>query len=209
VRSSTKRAAQALSVGTSRSQPSAREVPEADRDLAALIGRDRLAVLGLALGYLGNPADAEDVAQDVFVKAYQELRAGRTAADLTRAWMLRVAMTTAIDRRRSAWWRRVVPTDQTPEVASRESTPEEQVVAESDRGAVLAAVQQLPLRLREVVVLYYFGDLTVGEVARVLRVSEAAVKTRLFRARDQLRPLLRESAPQSSEPMAGRTPRTR
>jgi RNA polymerase sigma factor (sigma-70 family) len=182
----------AVGMSTSRSKAAAPDMPDADQGLAALIVRDRLAVLGVALGYLGNPADAEDVTQDVFFKACQELRAGRSAAELTRDWMFRVTATTAIDigRRRSAWWRRVVPATEAPDVPSPESSPEDHVVEESGRGAVLAAVRRLTPRLRDVVLRYYFGDQDIGEVARALRISPAAVKTRLFRARAQLRPLL-------------------
>lgn len=161
-----------------------------DDDLAALVRRDRAVVLSVALGYLGNPDEAEDVAQEVFVKAYGQLAAGVPVANLTRSWMLTVTAHGAIDRRRSAWWRHVTGREPSATLPSRDPSLEDQVVAADERGSVLAAVQQLPPRLRDVVSLYYLGDASVAEVANMLHIKEGAVKARLFRARDRLRPLL-------------------
>lgn len=161
-----------------------------DDELAALVRRDRAVVLRVALGYLGNADEAEDVAQDVFVKAYGQLVAGVPVANLTRSWMLTVTAHGAIDRRRSAWRRHVTGGEPPPTLPSREPSVEEQIVAADERGSVLAAVQQLPPRLRDVVSLYYLGDASVAEVARLLHIKEGAVKARLFRARERLRPVL-------------------
>jgi RNA polymerase sigma-70 factor (ECF subfamily) len=159
-------------------------------DLLALVERDRLAVLKVALGYVQNPTDAEDVAQDVFLKAYQQLRAGVPLHQLTRAWMLTVTVHAAVDRRRSSWFRHAVLVDRVPERATADQGPEEETLANDRRGHVLTAVGELPLALRQVVWLYYFGTQDIHTVAKTLRVSESAVKTRLFRARERLFPLL-------------------
>ncbi len=161
-----------------------------DDDLFALVRRDRAVVLSVALGYLGDPDEAEDVAQEVFVKAFRRLVAGVEVANLTRSWMLTVTAHAAIDRRRSAWWRHVTGGGPSRTLPSQEPSLEDQIVAADERSSVLAAVQRLPARLRDVVSLYYLGDLSVAEVANMLHISEGAVKARLFRARDRLRPLL-------------------
>ena len=159
-------------------------------DLFALVRRDRSVVLSVALGYLGNPDEAEDVAQEVFLKAYRQLVAGVGAANLTRSWVLTVTVRSTIDRRRSAWWRHVTGGEPSHTLPSQEPSPEDQVVVADERSSVLAAVQQLPARLRDVVSLYYLGEASVAEVASMLHIKEGAVKARLFRARDRLRPLL-------------------
>lgn len=161
-----------------------------DDDLVALVRRDRAVVLSVALGYLGTPDEAEEVAQEVFVKAYRQLAAGVPVANLTRSWMLTVTAHGAIDRRRSAWWRHVTGGELPLTVPSRDPSLEDQVVAADERASVLTAVQQLPPRLRDVVSLYYLGGASVAEVASALHLKEGAVKARLFRARQRLRPLL-------------------
>ena len=157
-----------------------------------LVERDRLSVLKVALGYLQNPSDAEDVAQDVFVKAYQQLRAGVPVQQLTRAWMLTVTVHSAVDRRRSSWFRRTVLMERPPESAAPDNGPEFEAMAGDKRGRVLAGVGELSLPLRQVVLLYYFGEQDVRTVAKTLHISESAVKTRLSRARERLAPVLRE-----------------
>lgn len=162
-------------------------------DLYALVVRDRAIVLRVALGYLSNPTEAEDVAQDVFIKAYQQLKQGVPAAALTRAWMLRVAANGAIDRRRSAWWRHAASADTAEHLEHRPSqdpSPEDQAVAAAERASVLDAVRSLPPRLRQVVLLYYFGEQDVASIAQALGLRPGAVKARLFRARERLKPLL-------------------
>jgi hypothetical protein len=114
------------------------------RDLLALVQRDRQAVLKVALGYLQNAADAEDVAQDVFLKACQRLAAGVPLAQLTRAWMLRVTVNTAIDRRRSSWLRRSVLVDRIPE----QPIPEAATLAQDRRGTGMAVNLADPVGLR-------------------------------------------------------------
>ena len=162
-------------------------------DLYALVARDRAIVLKVALGYLSNRTEAEDVAQDVFVKAYQQLQRGLPVAALTRAWVLRVAANSAIDRRRSAWWRHAASAATLARIGDRPShdpSPEDQAVAAADRDSVLSAVRCLPPPLRQVVLLYYFGEQDVASIAEALGVRRGAVKARLFRARERLRPLL-------------------
>ena len=192
--------------GADRGEPASRS-----DELAALVRRDRTVVLSVALGYLGSADEAEDVAQEVFVKAYGQLVAGVPVANLTRSWMLTVTAHGAIDRRRSAWWRHAAGQEPAPTLPSRDPSVEEQVVAADERAAVLWAVQQLPPRLRDAVSLYYLGEASISEVARMLRIKEGAVKARLFRARERLRPVLSATglAPASPEgPTAPADPHT-
>ncbi|MEO6715293.1 MAG: sigma-70 family RNA polymerase sigma factor [Mycobacteriales bacterium] len=151
---------------------------------AALTPHERERVRGtlFLLGVRG--ADIEDLTQDVQVRLLEH--AGTVAARAS--WCCAVAANLARDRaRREIRWRALVPRitagrrdDTDPDVALRES--------------VRAGLAKLPADLRAVAVLRFYADLSVPEIADVLRVPEGTVKSRLHRAASQLRILLpRES----------------
>ena len=137
------------------------------------------AIYRLAYARTGSRADAEDIMQEVFVRL---LRAGPDFADRAhaRAWLLRVAANCANDWFRAPWRRREGPlTDSLP-------------APEHEDGGVVEAVLALPAKYRTAVHLYYYEELSVAEIARILGKSKGAVKSRLFRARAMLREALKE-----------------
>ena len=137
------------------------------------------AIYRLAYARTGSRADAEDIMQEVFVRL---LRAGPDFADRAhaRAWLLRVAANCANDWFRAPWRRREGPlTDSLP-------------APEHEDGGVVEAVLALPAKYRVPIHLYYYEELTVAEIAKIMGKSEGAVKSRLFRARALLRDMLKE-----------------
>ena len=137
------------------------------------------AIYRLAYARTGSRADAEDIMQEVFVRL---LRAGPDFADRAhaRAWLLRVAANCANDWFRAPWRRREGPlTDSLP-------------APEHEDGGVVEAVLALPAKYRTAVHLYYYEELSVAEIAKIMGKSEGAVKSRLFRARAMLREALKE-----------------
>ena len=137
------------------------------------------AIYRLAYARTGSRADAEDIMQEVFVRL---LRAGPDFADRAhaRAWLLRVAANCANDWFRAPWRRREGPlTDSLP-------------APEHEDGGVVEAVLALPAKYRTAVHLYYYEELSVAEIAKIMGKSEGAVKSRLFRARALLRDMLKE-----------------
>jgi len=158
--------------------------------LAELVALHRESVLKTALGYTGSVAEAEDVAQEVFLKALRQLERGVAAQALARSWFMKVTVRTAIDHRRSAYHRRVVSVAAVPESFSADDVAYRDVEAAETHRAIWQAVMNLPEILRAVVLLYYFGDLDVRSVSQVLGISESNVKVRLHRARDHLRSVL-------------------
>lgn len=137
------------------------------------------AIFRLAYARTGSRADAEDIMQEVFVRL---LRARPDFADRAhaRAWLLRVAANCANDWFRAPWRRREGPLS--------ESLP----APEHESGGVVEAVLALPAKYRTVVHLYYYEELSVAEIAKIIGRSEGAVKSRLFRARSLLRDALKE-----------------
>jgi RNA polymerase sigma-70 factor (ECF subfamily) len=128
---------------------------------------------------------AEDLAQDAFVKAYRAL--GRLPAGANvRAWLYRIATNTALDwlrRRRLIAWLPLFERDSHP--ATQLSFADESL----ESVAVQRALSRLPLRYRAPLVLYACQGFSTQEIADVLKISQGAVKTRLFRAREKFRRL--------------------
>ena len=129
-----------------------------------------------ALAILGDRAGAEDAVQDTFLR-YLEKRPNFAGEDHEKAWLLRVTANRASDLFRSPWRRRV----------PLEAVWEEAAPPQDGPGETVAAVLALPAKLRIVVHLFYYEELSVAQIAELLNMREGAVKTRLSRARALLR----------------------
>ncbi len=138
---------------------------------------------------LNDPQEAEEVAQEVFVKLAQAY----PGADRTMAWGLwltRVAVNACHDRRRSTWWqwRRLRGGGiEDVEVADRGPTPERAALSEEARGQIWTVFRQLPRRQREVFILRHLEGCSTQEAAEALGLTPGSVKRHLFRAVHQLR----------------------
>jgi RNA polymerase sigma-70 factor (ECF subfamily) len=162
----------------------------------------------VAYGVLRHRQDAEDVAQEAFVKAYRSFRDLRDR-ERFRAWLVRMTWRLAIDRQRND--RRRAARDRSPEglrhvadVTQRLSpSGRESAVAQGFSPAVVvdleareragrlwAAIDALPDKLRVAIVLANIEEHDIAEVARLLDLPEGTVKSRLFLARQRLKELL-------------------
>jgi RNA polymerase sigma factor (sigma-70 family) len=153
----------------------------------ALVRRYEQLAFRTAYLVVGSTADAEDVAQDAFVKAYQALGRFRAGAPF-RPWLLRIVANEARNRRRSSRRRecfaeRLASIE--PTLAS--SSPEDRVVAGEDSRQLLDALDRLSPDDRLAVLARYVLGLSELETAAVLGVRRAAAKTRIFRALRRLR----------------------
>lgn len=137
------------------------------------------AMYRLAMGLVGNEYDAADAAQEAICAAYQKLNTLRNR-ERFKPWLLRIVTNQCYDILRQR--RRFAESDAIPEPEA--PGPEQRM---SD---VWEAVNDLNEQMRAVVILFYYEDLSVREIAAVLRISEANVKTRLSRARKRLREML-------------------
>jgi RNA polymerase sigma-70 factor (ECF subfamily) len=162
----------------------------AQPDLTALV-RDHSGLLyRVALSILRNPAEAEDVVQDAFVRVLERRHQLAEIADM-RPWLVRIAWNLALDRRR-----RIRP-EQMDEVFAAglvsASLPADQTLAETRRmQQVLAAIERLPEKERQALLLSAMDELTTAEVSTILGRSESSVRSLLFRARTHLRERLKD-----------------
>ncbi len=142
----------------------------------------------VAFSVLRHREDAEDVAQEAFVRAHRSLRQLRDR-DRFRAWLVRTTWRLALDRRRGET-RRAARESAAPAPDPPAST--EEVLAARQRSARLwRAIDDLPERLRIVIVLAAIEEHRLEEVAALLRVPTGTVKSRLFEARKRLQECLR------------------
>ena len=156
--------------------------PDSERDemLRQMIGEHQRALLRMCYLYLHDVQLAEDAVQETFIKAMRALDSFRGEAS-AKTWLTRIAMRTCMDMRRSSWFRRE-DRRVTPEML-----PEKSQEAEAEESALTLAVMNLPRKEREVVLLYYYQDMTMKEIAGTLGVTQPTVTYRLRRARERLR----------------------
>ncbi len=140
---------------------------------------------------LQDPQNAQDAAQDVFLKAYKALKDFRPDASLY-TWLYRIAVTTCLDYRRKS--RREVFRSEplTEDLPSDEHSPHQLYESRKITETIQLALQKLPEKLRAAIVLREIEELSYVEIAEVLHTSVGTVKSRIWRARDQLRRLLKK-----------------
>lgn len=143
-----------------------------------------------------SAADAEDAAQEGFVKAWYAMSRFRPGARF-RPWLLRIVTNEARNRRRSAFRRERLALRAAGTASEHHGTPEEAALLGERRRALLAAIDRLPARDRSIIGYRYLLELSEEETAAALGVAVGTVKSRLSRARHRLRNLL---ADQPAEP---------
>jgi len=159
--------------------------------LAALVSQYAGTLYRVAFSVLRNPADAEDAVQEAFVRV---LRHRSTLGEVRdhRVWLIRIVWNIVLDRKRRAKTR--PETDDVAELARvlpSQGLSAEQIAAAAQHHAhVLACVEQLPAKEREVLLLSAFEELSSVEIATVLGITESSVRSRLFRARNLMAGLL-------------------
>ena len=159
-------------------------VARGDERAFQLLSRRHLpAMLGLARRILGNAAEAEDVAQEAFLRVWTHAPRWQPLAQF-RTWLTRVVVNLCLDRKRRAPW---VELEAAGDIV--DSAPSAGAKAESDeRERMLAtAVEKLPARQRSAIVLTYGEGMSNAQVAEVLDTSVSAVETLLVRAKQNLR----------------------
>lgn len=139
----------------------------------------------------GNRSDSEDVAQETFVKVYLHISELKNDAGL-KPWMMQILVRTAyrIGKKKS----REVPDGEIERLSESQTvlSPLGQMIRQEEAEMIFRAVEALPIRHKTVVVLYYYNELSVAEIAQLLGCREGTVKSRLHTARRILRGELEE-----------------
>jgi RNA polymerase sigma-70 factor, ECF subfamily len=165
-----------------------------------LIARYQQPVYGIAYRLLGNPADASDVVQEVFLKVFRGVRSFREHSSL-RTWMYRIAVNEAHNHHR--WFsrhcrREVAMEDAAGGSAALESaahpgrSPFDHALESENRTLIEDALANINPVFRTAVVLRDIENLSYEEIAEILQVSMGTVKSRILRGREALRRELTE-----------------
>ncbi len=145
-------------------------------------------VYNLTYRMLGEAGEAEDAAQEAFLRAYQHLdRYDNTRPFKT--WLLSIASNYCIDRlrkRRLTWLSIEEPLPPHPSLTSSEGEPEDAALSGERHAAIQAMLTELAPEYRAAVILRYWYDMSYTEIAEMLDTTESAIKSRLFRARQSL-----------------------
>lgn len=149
------------------------------------------AVLRLAMDQLRNLADAQDATQEVFLRLLKSDTPFEGAEHL-RAWLLRVTVNRCRELHRALWRRRVDALDEQAELRlpSPSAGTEDAALAELRADPVWQALRRLPAKLRVVALLHYVEEYDTAQIARIVGSPPATVRTRLHRARKQMRQIL-------------------
>lgn len=142
-------------------------------------------VLRMCYVYLKDYQLAEDAAQETFIRVYQHYEEFHNRSSV-KTWIIQIAINLCKNQMRTHWW--------------KNRFHQEMIEVETsgyydsflDRQMVLMEISKLSVKYREVILLYYYQELTILEIADVLGEKESTIKARLVRAREKLKPELKE-----------------
>lgn len=154
-----------------------------DRFFVGLVNEHQGMLLRMCYVYLRDRELAKDAVQETFLKAYRSLGAFRGESN-AKTWLIRIAINTCKSMQRSAWLRhhdrRITPED----------IPQTTVMPLAEDVDVMCHIMQLPPKLKEVIMLYYWQNMNVSEIAQALGIAQSTVSRRLQHAREKLHNVL-------------------
>ena len=161
------------------------------------------AVFRLCYLLLGDPDEAEDVAQETFLRAWNHLKRFDATRPL-RPWLLSIASNLASNRRRAVGRYLAALTRAFRNEPVTTASSEEKSTQRMEASDLWKAVQHLNLSDQQIIYLRYFLELSVTETAQALQVAEGTVKSRLSRALERLRGIIRQDFPVLAKGHEGR-----
>lgn len=163
-------------------------MPNKEKQLEYLMLRFGKKIYQLAYYYLRDRQQAEDIYQEVFLRVYENLDKFRKESSYF-TWIFRITVNLCKDYFKSAAFRKIVTVGISKDFGKswRESN---RLFEEVEGGEVFSLVMDLPEKYRVPICLYYIDDLSVSEIADILKISQSNVKVRLHRGREKLKTLL-------------------
>lgn len=137
-------------------------------------------LLRICCVYLRDWSAAEDAVQETFLKAYRQMDSFRGDSHV-KTWLTQIALNQCRDMRRSTWYRFIDPR------ISIDRLPLASPAPSADRLALHTAIMQLKPKYLEVVLLYYYEGYRMKEISQMLHITEAAVSTRIRKAKEKLK----------------------
>jgi RNA polymerase sigma-70 factor (ECF subfamily) len=157
--------------------------------IEALVRQHETGVFKLAFSILGEEADAHEITQETFIAALKSLRAYKEKSTF-KAWLYTIALNHSRSRlrKRKVLGRLKTTVGSILQVESQiRSTPEEDLIRTEKEALVWNELNKLDERHRTVVILRYFHELSISEIAEVMSINEGTIHSRLHNAREKLR----------------------
>lgn len=136
-------------------------------------------LLRIAIHHVNNESEAEDIAQGVFLKLIEKCPDFQDKSH-EKAWLIRVTVNLCKDYFRTSWYRKILPLNDTLSY-----------INDDEEDITLNYVKKLPTNQRNAIYLYYYEELSVDEIARILSVKSNTVMSWLHRGRGKLKTLLK------------------
>lgn len=150
-------------------------------------------VYRIAVNEMGSREEAQDIFQEVFLRLVRCRDRIRDEAHL-KAWLIRVTINCARKQQGSFWKRKVSFLEEKAERTDEEAMRSYESAENAD-SPVRQALQELPAIYRNVVYLFYYEEMSIAQIGRLLGEKESTVKSRLFRAREMLQIKLKGEMP--------------
>lgn len=155
-----------------------------DLNIDKLVSEYGNSLLRMSFLYLKDIQLAEDAVQDTFIKVYKSYPQFKGDSDI-KTWIMRIAINVCKNYRRSSWWKRI------DVVESLNSIPTGQGAQDGHDDTLLLEIMRLSPKYKEVILLFYYQDMSTREIAQALNIPESTVSIRLKRAREQLKTKLK------------------
>ena len=169
-----------------------------DKAFEEIVRRYQRQVANIIYLTLGNREEVDDLSQEVFVRVFRSLDRFEFDSSLY-SWIYRIAVNLCIDEIRKKKIRKLIPLDflterklETEKHSKETATGSDELLHKEKKEVIRAALDKLSPIHRTVILLREYQDLSYGEIAKTLRISPQAVKSRIFRAREELRELLKD-----------------
>jgi RNA polymerase sigma-70 factor, ECF subfamily len=147
--------------------------------IRGVIDRYSDTLIRVSFSYMKNMSDAEDLTQEAFVKLIEKKPVFQSQ-DHEKAWLIRVTINLCKNRLKTVWFRKTLPLEE----GSYNFTPKE--------SEVMEAVLELPAKYRSIILLFYFEEYKITEIAEIVGQKEATISSQLHRARKLLKLKLKE-----------------
>ncbi|KAA0548640.1 sigma-70 family RNA polymerase sigma factor [Bacillus sp. BGMRC 2118] len=155
-------------------------------------------ILRIVYSYVKDEQIAEDLTQDIFVKAFKNLHTFKGEASM-KTWLIRIATNHAKDYLRSWHYKTVIVKEFVGMGSnSTDRTPEQQLLDKVEYSALTQAIFGLPTKYREIIILFYYQDLTLKEISEILSINVNTIKSRMTRGRTLLREKMSENSEEGS-----------
>jgi RNA polymerase sigma-70 factor, ECF subfamily len=166
--------------------------PQDEKYIELLIDTYGYDVYKLAYFYMKDKGKAEDITQEVFFTCLHKLKDFRGDFKQIKYWLLKITSNKCKDSLRSWAHKYTTITNAfSDSLISKEPTQESILIKKQENSELVTQIFNLSIKYREVILLYYYQEMKINEIAELLNINENSVKTRLRRGREKLRSVMK------------------